>query len=82
MRSNPEENVKKVLKKLGADFIDFTPNWSIVKKLMWESFDRKTDFCWHCHTGIIHILFKLQLNTMFHYSLGRTLSRNVSLLYL
>lgn len=52
MRSNHEENVKKVLKKLGADFIDFTPNWSIVKKLMWESFDRKTDFCWHCHTGI------------------------------
>jgi N-acetyl sugar amidotransferase len=52
MRSNHEKNVTKVLKKLGADFIDFTPNWTIVKKLMWESFMRKTDFCWHCHTGI------------------------------
>lgn len=52
MRSNHERNVEKVLKKLGADFINFTPNWKIVKKLMWESFIRKTDFCWHCHTGI------------------------------
>jgi N-acetyl sugar amidotransferase len=52
MRSNHEHNVEKVLKKMGADFINFTPNWKIVKKLMWESFIRKTDFCWHCHTGI------------------------------
>ncbi len=52
MRSNHEHNVEKVLKKLGADFINFTPNWQIVKKLMWEAFSRKTDFCWHCHTGI------------------------------
>ena len=52
MRSNHERNVEKVLRKLGVDFIDFTPNWDVVKKLMWESFDRKTDFCWHCHTGI------------------------------
>jgi N-acetyl sugar amidotransferase len=52
MRSNHENNVTTVLKKLGADFINFTPNWQIVKKLMWEAFSRKTDFCWHCHTGI------------------------------
>ena len=52
MRSNHEKNVERTLKKLGADFIDFTPNWQIVKRLMWESFSRKTDFCWHCHTGI------------------------------
>ncbi len=52
MRSNHERNVEKVLKKLGADFINFTPNWKVVKKLMWEAFSRKTDFCWHCHTGI------------------------------
>lgn len=52
MRSQHERNVTQVLKKLGADFIDFTPNWNVVKKLMWESFMRKTDFCWHCHTGI------------------------------
>ena len=52
MRSNHEKNTQRVLKKLGADFIDFTSNWKIVKKLMFESFKRKTDFCWHCHTGI------------------------------
>ena len=52
MRPNHEEKVTNVLKKLGVDFIDFTPNWNIVKKLMWEAFFRKTDFCWHCHTGI------------------------------
>jgi N-acetyl sugar amidotransferase len=52
MRSHHEQNTTTVLKKLGADFIDFTPNWKIVKKLMWEAFSRKTDFCWHCHTGI------------------------------
>lgn len=52
MRSQHQKNTQKVLKKLGADFIEFTPNWQIVKKLMWESFSRKTDFCWHCHTGI------------------------------
>ena len=52
MRSNHHKNTELVLKSLGADFIEFTPNWQIVKKLMWESFIRKTDFCWHCHTGI------------------------------
>lgn len=52
VRKTVQDNKDKVLKKLGADFIDFTPNWKIVKKLMLESFKRKTDFCWHCHTGI------------------------------
>ncbi len=52
MRSNHEKNVERTLKRLGADFINFTPNWQIVKRLMFESFARKTDFCWHCHTGI------------------------------
>ena len=47
-----EKNNQRTLKKLGVDFIDFTPNWKIVKLLMMETFNRKTDFCWHCHTGI------------------------------
>tara|TARA_B100000965_G_C19592400_1_gene758548 strand:- start:760 stop:1938 length:1179 start_codon:yes stop_codon:yes gene_type:complete len=46
------KNTEKTLKKLGVDFIEFTPNWRIVKKLMLEAFKRKTDMCWHCHTGI------------------------------
>lgn len=52
MRPTIEENVISTLKQLGADMIEFTPNWKIVKKVMKESFIRKTDFCWHCHTGI------------------------------
>ena len=52
LRETVINNTNKILKKLGVDFIDFTPNWKIVKKLMLESFRRKTDFCWHCHTGI------------------------------
>lgn len=51
-RPGHEENVNRTLRKLGVDFIDFRPNWGIVKRLMKESFLRKTDFCWHCHTGV------------------------------
>ena len=55
------ENSNRTLKKLGADFIEFTPNWKIVKRLMLESFKRKTDFCWHCHTGIFSYPLRLAL---------------------
>ncbi len=51
-RENLNNNNEKTLKKLGVDFISFTPNWKLVKKLMRVSFERKGDFCWHCHTGI------------------------------
>ena len=52
MRETIQKNNQRTFKKLGVDVIDFTPNWHTVKKLMFESFQRKTDFCWHCHTGI------------------------------
>ena len=52
MRHTIEENNKKTFKKLGVDVLEFTPNWHLVRRLMEESFRRKTDFCWHCHTGI------------------------------
>lgn len=52
MRPTLENNNQRTLKKLGVDVLQFTPNWKIVKRLMLESFRRKTDFCWHCHTGI------------------------------
>ena len=55
------KNTERTLKKLGADFIEFTPNWKIVKKLMLESFKRKSDFCWHCHTGIFSYPLRLAL---------------------
>lgn len=61
IRKTIQENVDKILKKLGVDFIDFTPNWKIVKKVMLESFKRKTDFCWHCHTGIYSYPIRLAL---------------------
>jgi len=60
-RSKMEKNVERTLKKLGVDFINFTPNWKIVKKLMWEAFSRKTDFCWHCHTGIYSYPLRIAL---------------------
>jgi N-acetyl sugar amidotransferase len=52
MRQVIQENNLRTFKKLGVDVLEFTPNWRIVKRLMLESFLRKTDFCWHCHTGI------------------------------
>ncbi len=60
-RSKMEKNVQRTIKKLGVDFINFTPNWTIVKKLMWEAFSRKTDFCWHCHTGIYSYPLRIAL---------------------
>ena len=52
MRQVIRENNQRTFKKLGVDVLEFTPNWHVVKRLMLESFVRKTDFCWHCHTGI------------------------------
>jgi len=46
------ENRKKIFKSLGVDCLTFTPNWKLVQKLMLETFIRKGDFCWHCHSGI------------------------------
>lgn len=52
MRPNLEANVKRTIRKLGVDYMSFTPNWKIVQKLMLQAFLEKGDFCWHCHTGI------------------------------
>lgn len=51
-RPRVEENCLRTLRLLGVDAIRFTPNWQIVRKLMFESLRRRGDFCWHCHTGI------------------------------
>src|SRR3989338_106836 len=45
-------NTKRTMKKLGVDYLKFSPNWKVVRELMLESLRRKGDFCWHCHTGI------------------------------
>ncbi len=52
LRPTIQKNTQKIIKKLGVDFYDFTPDFDIVKKLMLESFIRRGDFCWHCHVGI------------------------------
>lgn len=52
MRPRTLENNIRTLRRLGVDFLKFTPNWHVVRKLMRESLSRKGDFCWHCHTGI------------------------------
>lgn len=52
MRSTLIENNLRTLRTLGVDCQTFTPNWQIVRKLMFESLKRRGDFCWHCHSGI------------------------------
>jgi N-acetyl sugar amidotransferase len=52
LRPQTLANNTRTMRKLGVDFLKFTPNWSIVKQAMRESLLRKGDFCWHCHTGI------------------------------
>jgi len=52
LRQNVIDNTDRTLRRLGADFLHFRPNWKIVRKLMLQSFLEKGDFCWHCHTGI------------------------------
>jgi N-acetyl sugar amidotransferase len=69
MRPKLLENNEKTFKKLGVDVLSFTPKWSVVKLLMKESFKRKGDFCWHCHTGIfsypMHVAIKYQVPLVF-----------------
>ena len=69
MRSTIQENNQRTFKKLGVDVLEFTPNWHVVKRLMLESFIRKTDFCWHCHTGIysypLRVALKYQVPLVF-----------------
>lgn len=52
LRRRVKENSERTFKKLGVDVHHFTPNWQVVRKLMFESLRRRGDFCWHCHTGI------------------------------
>ncbi len=46
------KNVERTLKLLGVDYHLFRANMKVVAKTMLESFKRKGDFCWHCHTGV------------------------------
>lgn len=52
LRPNVKECAEKTFRRLGVDVLHFTPNWQVVKKLMYEALVRRGDFCWHCHTGI------------------------------
>ena len=64
-----EENNTKVFKQLGVDVIEFTPNFHVVRELMLESFKRRGDFCWHCHTGIyagvMHMAVRFEVPLLF-----------------
>lgn len=51
-REQVEENCIRTFRLLGVDAIRFTPNWQVVRKLMFEALRRRGDFCWHCHTGV------------------------------
>lgn len=69
LRPNLLDNTKRVMRKLGVDFLHFTPNWKVVQKLMLQAFLEKGDFCWHCHTGI------------FAYPMWVAIEKNVPLIF-
>jgi N-acetyl sugar amidotransferase len=52
LRPRVLENTRRMIRTLGVELHEFTPNWKVVQKLMLQSFLEKGDFCWHCHTGI------------------------------
>lgn len=52
LRPTVQENSHRTFRTLGVDVHHFTPNFQVVRKLMFESLRRRGDFCWHCHTGI------------------------------
>jgi N-acetyl sugar amidotransferase len=52
MRPTQANNITKAIKRLGVDYISFTPNWRVAREAMRIAFEEKTDFCWHCHLGI------------------------------
>jgi N-acetyl sugar amidotransferase len=52
LRPTVQDNSLRTFRRLGVDVVQFTPNWQIVRKLMFEALKRRGDFCWHCHTGI------------------------------
>lgn len=62
-RPNTLRNVDRILRKIGADYLKFRTDWHIVKKTMLESFIRKGDFCWHCHSGIF--VYPMQIAVKF-----------------
>lgn len=57
------KNRERTLQALGVDFLSFTPNKQIVKKIMVEMLKRKGDFCWHCHVGVF--AFPMQMAVRF-----------------
>ena len=52
LRDNVLNNTERTLKKLKVDIYEFKPDFEIVREMMIESFNRRGDFCWHCHVGI------------------------------
>lgn len=71
-----DENNTRTFKILGADVLDFTANWHVVKKLMLASLQKTGDFCWHCHTGFLRTPCRLPCDTIFHWLSGVSRHRN------
>jgi N-acetyl sugar amidotransferase len=69
LRPTVQDDAERTFRRLGVDVIHFSPNWQVVRKLMYESLVRRGDFCWHCHTGI------------FSYPMWIALRYNVPLLF-
>lgn len=67
LRPKTLKNNIRTLKKLGVDYLKFTPSWKVVKQTMIASLKATGDFCWHCHCGVfanvmqIAVKFKVPL---------------------
>lgn len=48
-----KENMENVVRALGVDMVNFTPNWKVVKKLCFKGLEKIGDFCWFCNSAII-----------------------------
>ena len=44
LRQNVIDDTDRALRRLGADFLHFRPNWKVVRRLMLQSFLEKGDF--------------------------------------
>jgi N-acetyl sugar amidotransferase len=44
-------NMENMARKIGADLMQYAPNWQTVKKLCQKGIKRSGDFCWFCNCG-------------------------------
>ena len=67
MRPNINSNSERFLKKIEVDFLDFSPNWKIVKFLMEESLEEKETLL---ALSYWNICLSIKISSKFKYTFG------------